>query len=92
MAESTSIKLRDGTRDRLKSVASTKRRTSNWVMREAIEQYLTREEAEAEFHREARGAHQDYLATGLHVTHEEMEVWFEGVARGENPPMPKPHK
>jgi predicted transcriptional regulator len=42
MAESTSIKLRDGMRERLKTVAGKKNRTPNWVMREAIEKYLTR--------------------------------------------------
>lgn len=92
MAESTSIKLRDGMRERLKTVAGKKNRTPNWVMREAIEQYLTREEAEAEFRREAQESYQEYLATGLHVTQDEMDVWFDAIARGENPPMPKPHK
>jgi predicted transcriptional regulator len=92
MSESTSIKLADGTRDRLKALGEAKQRSANWLMKEAIEQYLTRQEAEEQFRRDAIESHEHYLATGLHVTHEEMEVWFEAVAKGENPPMPKPHK
>ena len=92
MSESTSIKLPDGTRNRLKALAEAKQRSANWLMTEAIEQYLTRQEAEEQFQRDATEAHEHFVATGLHVTQDEMEVWFEAVARGERPPMPKPHK
>jgi predicted transcriptional regulator len=61
-------------------------------MREAIDQYLKREEAEAKFVEEARQALADYRATGLHITHEEVEGWFEKIARGEDAELPAPHK
>ena len=92
MSESTSIKLPDGTRDRLRTVATRRRRTPNWLMREAIDQYLTRQEAEAEFADDARKALADYRATGLHLTNEEVMEWLDGLARGEDAEMPEPHK
>ena len=92
MSESTSVKLADGTRDRLRTAAARQRRTPNWLMREAIEQYLTRDEAEAEFAADARKALADYRRTGLHVTNEEVMDWLDKLARGEDAEMPKPHK
>lgn len=92
MSESTSVKLPDGTRDRLRAAAQRKRRTPNWLMREAIDQYLTRDEAEAQFAEDARKALAEYRATGLHVTNEEAMEWLDKLSRGEDAEMPKPHK
>ncbi len=92
MSESTSVKFADGTRDRLKAMAESKRRTSNWLVREAVEQYLQREEAEIAFAREADEAWVDYKSTGLHLTHAEVDAWLEKLENGEEAELPPAHK
>jgi hypothetical protein len=44
----TSIKLDDDLKARLKALAATRRRTVHWLMREAIAEYVAREEGGAE--------------------------------------------
>ena len=41
----TSLKLEAGLKERLHRLATARRRSSHWLMREAIEQYVEREEA-----------------------------------------------
>ena len=41
---STSIKLDPETKDRVQKLAASRKRTAHWVMKEAIEQYVNREE------------------------------------------------
>jgi len=92
MAVTTSIKLDDDLRDRLRAVASDRQRSVNRLMNEALREFVDRAERRAQFLREAEEAHRDYLETGLHVTQAEMDVWFDAIARGEeNPPLPEPH-
>ena len=45
----TSLKLDDEVKNRVKQLATTRRRSAHWIMREAIEQYLEREEKREEF-------------------------------------------
>ncbi|MGD0600109.1 MAG: ribbon-helix-helix domain-containing protein, partial [Terriglobales bacterium] len=40
----TSLKLDGETKERVQRLASARRRSPHWVMREAIEQYVEREE------------------------------------------------
>jgi len=91
MAVTTSIKLDDDLRDRLRVVAKDRHRSVNRLMNEALREFVERAELRAQFLREAEDAHRDYLETGLHVTQAEMDVWFEAIARGEDPLLPEPH-
>jgi predicted transcriptional regulator len=91
MAVTTSIKLDDDLRDRLRAVAKDRQLSVNRLMNGALRDFVERAELRAAFLREAEEAHRDYLETGLHVTQEEMDVWFDAVARGEDSPMPEPH-
>lgn len=92
MSESTSIKLKDGTRERLRQLADSKQRSTNWLMNDAIGRYLDREEARLRLLDEMRQAHEDYVAGGrLHLTHEEVVEWFERLKTDRNAPMPKLH-
>lgn len=92
MAQSTSIKLTDGLKDRIKAIADIRQRSVNRVMNEALLEYVGRAEKRAAFLRDAEQAHRDYLETGLHVTAEEMDAWFDKVAKGEDPPLLEPHR
>ena len=49
------------------------------------------EEAEEALRQEALAAWEDYEATGLHVTHEEMRAWLLSVGTENQLPLPEPH-
>lgn len=63
----------------------------DWLMTDAIRQYVERKEARKALLEELRAAHEEYQRTGLHLTREEVEEWMARRARGERAPMPEPH-
>jgi predicted transcriptional regulator len=79
----TSLKLDAETKARVRRLADARRRTSHWIMREAIEQYVAREELREDFKREALESWEHFQTTGLHVTQDEMDAWFARVIAGE---------
>ena len=87
-----SVKLADDDRARLASLASTRKRSSHYLMREAIQQYLTREEARQSFREEADEAWLDYEKTGLHATHAEVKAWVDSLGKRRPKRAPKWHR
>lgn len=87
----TSLKLDPATRTRLQQLADARRRSAHWLMREAIDQYLEREEAREQFRRDALVAWADYQTTGQHVTGEEADAWLARLEAGEDADPPQPH-
>ena len=88
----TSLKLDVQTKERLRRLASARRRSAHWLMREAIEQYIDREEARERLRHDALAAWADYQATGSHVSAEEADRWLERLEAGEDAEPPQPHK
>jgi predicted transcriptional regulator len=82
------VKLDEDTRERLKTLADARRRSAHWLMKEAISQYLAREEEIEQRNREADEAWQDYQRTGLHVSHEAMEAWLDSWGTDKEGPCP----
>jgi predicted transcriptional regulator len=91
MATSTSIKLPEGLRERIRAIAEDENRSSNWLMTDAIRQYVERKEARKALLEELRAAHEEYQRTGLHLTQEDVEEWIAKRAKGDRAPMPEPH-
>ena len=87
----TSLKLDTETKERLRRLAAARQRSAHWMMREAIEQYIEREEARERLRSDALAAWSDYQATGKHVTAEEADAWLAQLEAGENAPPPVPH-
>lgn len=73
-----SIKLDSETQTRIKLLAAARERTPHWMMREAITQYVEREERKEAFRRDTLDAWQEYQETGLHVTLDEVDQWLSG--------------
>jgi predicted transcriptional regulator len=93
MSKSTSVKLKDGYSERLKALAESKQRSSNWLLNEAVSRYLDSEEARAALLIEMREAHEGYVRGGrLHLTQEEVRDWMERRRTDRNAPMPKLHR
>ncbi|MBC8036612.1 MAG: ribbon-helix-helix protein, CopG family [Rhizobiales bacterium] len=85
MGKAVSVKLEDEERERLASLAEMKQRSPHFLMREAIKEYLAREEKHLAFYQEAEAAWIDYKETGRHLTLEDMETWAKHAAA----PLPR---
>ena len=72
----TSIKLDEDLKNRVQQLASQRRHSAHWLMREAIQQYVEREEARESFRQEALAAWTEYQETGRHLTGEETRQWL----------------
>ena len=76
MATPTSIKLDDELKVRVQHLADARRRTSHWIMREAIAQYVEREEKRETLNQDTLKAWEEFKATGVHATAEEVDKWL----------------
>jgi predicted transcriptional regulator len=85
------IKIDDDTKARLKRLAEVRQRTSHWLMREAITQYVDREERRESFRQDALRAWEAYRTTGLHVTAEEADAWLAKLEQGNDVDPPECH-
>jgi predicted transcriptional regulator len=88
----TSLKLDAETKRRLRQLAEARRRSSHWLMREAIEQYLEREERREQIRQDALAAWAAYRESGEHVTAEEADAWLARLEAGEDVEPPPPHR
>ena len=86
----TSLKLDPATKTRLRRLAGARRRSAHWLMREAIGQYLAREEARERFRRDALAAWSAYQATGRHVAADEADDWLARLEAGKKAKPPSP--
>lgn len=82
MTSAPSVKLDDELKDRIQHLAESRRRSTHWIMREAIAQYVEREEKREAYLRDAQNAWNDFQRTGLHITAEEADEWLTQLAAG----------
>lgn len=87
-----SVKLDPETRARLELLAQSRRRTPHWMMREAVAQYLEREEKRESFRQDTLKAWEEFQATGLHATAEEADAWLAQLAEGNDIEPPECHR
>ena len=87
----TSLKIDNAIKERVYRLASARRRSPHWIMREAVEQYVEREEKRERLRQDALAAWADYQTTGLHVTAEEADAWLAGLEAGKHAAIPKCH-
>jgi predicted transcriptional regulator len=90
-ASTTSLKLDDDIKSRVQRLATVRRRSAHWLMREAIEQYVDREEERERARQSALEAWATYQATGIHVTADEADAWLARLEAGEDTPPPDGH-
>lgn len=91
MTTATSIKLDDILKGRIRHLAEARRRSPHWIMREAIAQYVEREEKREAFRQDAMRAWEDYQRTGQHLTLEEADAWLAKLEAGEDADLPECH-
>ena len=88
-SSTTSLKLDATVKERVQRLASVRRRSPHWLMREAIEEYVEREEKREQFRRDALAAWDHYQTTGLHVNAEDADAWLAKLEAGKNVAPPK---
>jgi predicted transcriptional regulator len=82
------VKLDDTIRERLKVVGTAKRRSTHWLMREAINQFLAREEAALRRQQETLESWEHYQTTSEYVSHSVMTTWLETWGTEKEGPCP----
>lgn len=85
------IKIDTDIKERVNRLAEARNRTPHWLMREAISQYVEREEKRESFRQDAIKAWDEYQTTGLHATLEEADAWLEGLEAGQDIEPPECH-
>jgi len=85
------VKLDPKMLDRVKQLAETRDRSTHWMMREAVAQFVEREEKREAFRQAGLKAWSDYQETGLHVSHNEADEWLAKLEAGEEADVPECH-
>ncbi|MEH6499883.1 MAG: CopG family ribbon-helix-helix protein [Pseudoalteromonas distincta] len=87
----TSIKIDDELKARIQSLAEQRQRSAHWIMREALTQYVAKEEARESFKQEALASWSAYQETGEHLTGEEVRNWLSNWGTEAETELPKCH-
>jgi predicted transcriptional regulator len=91
-AKTVSVKLDSDTRARVENLAEARHRSAHWVMREAISQYVDREEKREAFRQDTIKSWEEYQETGLHATAAEVDTWLASWGTENELPTPACHK
>lgn len=73
----TGVKLDESLHIRLKALSSVKECSPNWLMKIAIEDYVTREEAYEQEKREDQERWQGYKLSGYAIANDAVNDWLE---------------
>jgi predicted transcriptional regulator len=90
-AKNVTVKLNEQDRERIQALASYKKRTPHYLMREAIEAYLQKEEAQQATLKLIDQGNAHFEATGLHVTTQDMRAWLTAVRSDHGAARPISH-
>jgi len=85
------LKLDPSHRERLKSLAAAKQRTAHYLMKEAIDRYLTVEEAQLALLKSLDASIDHFETTGLHVSLDEIKTWATEVKSKRDTQLPTCH-
>ena len=88
----TSVKLDDDLKSRIKRLADARHRSAHWIMREAIREYVEREEARENFKQEALASWTAYQETGRHLSGQEVRDWLTTWGTDKDTEIPPCHE
>ncbi|AWP23083.1 CopG family transcriptional regulator [Acidiferrobacter sp. SPIII_3] len=88
----TSLKIDDALKSRIQQLAGQRRRSPHWIMLEAIQQYVEREEARESFRQEALASWAAYQETGRHLTGEDVRAWLDTWGTDDEKGVPECHE
>ncbi len=76
---------------KIEALAAEQMRSPEFLIREALEEYLQQHANPEKFLSDARNSLAHYERTGLHVTWEEADAWLARLENGERVPPPACH-
>ncbi|MDR2030867.1 MAG: CopG family ribbon-helix-helix protein [Azoarcus sp.] len=88
----TSLKIDDAREGRIRHLADQRRRSPHWIMLEAIQQYVEREEARESFSQEALASWAAHQENGRHLTGPEVRAWVNSWGTEDERVVPGCHK
>ncbi len=88
----TSVKLDDELKTRIQQLAEVRHRSAHWIMREAIRDYVEREEARESFKQEALASWKAYQETGQHLPGSEVRDWLDTWGTDKETDIPECHE
>ena len=88
----TSVKLDDDLKSRIQHLADIRHHSAHWIMREAIRDYVEREEARERFKQEALASWTAYQETGQHLTGQEVRDWLQSWGTDKDTEIPECHE
>ena len=88
----TSVKLDDELKNRIQHLANARHRSAHWIMREAIRDYVEREEARESFKQEEMASWKAYKETGQHLTSQEARDWLNNWGTDKETEIPECHE
>ena len=83
------IKLPETDRERLKRLGEAKKRTAHWLAREAISQYLEREEAAEKFKQDTDVRWEEFSQTGRSISDKAVKEWLDSWGTDKELKAPK---
>jgi predicted transcriptional regulator len=89
VATTLGVKVDEQLHERLKMMAELKDRSTHWIIKRAIEQYLEQEEAVARDRQEDRERWERYVLAGEAIPNAEATAWLDDLAAGHNAPWPR---
>ncbi|MFB0873772.1 MULTISPECIES: CopG family ribbon-helix-helix protein [unclassified Sphingobium] len=92
MAAATSVKLDKEMKGRIQQLADARRRSAHWIMREAIAQYVDREERREVLRQDVLAAWEEFSATGQHVAADDVDTWLASWGTEAELQAPECHK
>ena len=87
----TSVKLDDDLKSRIRELAEARHRTPHWIMKEAIRDYVVREEAKESFKQEAVASWKAYKESGRHLSGQEVRDWLNTWGTEKETEIPEYH-
>ncbi|MCK4502832.1 MAG: ribbon-helix-helix protein, CopG family [Desulfuromonadales bacterium] len=87
-----SVKLDDNLKSRVKQLAQRQQRSAHRIMREAIRDYVVKEEAKEKFAQEALASWSSYKQTGKHLTGDEVREWLQAWGTDSETEIPECHE
>ena len=85
----TSVKIDEELKNRIQRLADLRQRSAHWIMREAIAEYVAREEGRESFKQEAVASWSAYQETGRHLKVDEVNSWLKTWGTERESAVPK---
>ena len=78
---SIAVKLEDDIRERLHSLGAAQERSTHWLMKRAILEFLEKEERFQKELQEDTARWENYVLTGETIEHDEMKDWLQSLGK-----------